>query len=370
MTDTDGQPSPLLAKQVTVAAYDVNSVGDGPAKDTTQPACDTGSTVVINATTVPECTLRAAIQAVDAAGRGAITFNLPTGVTPTLAPATPLPTITAANASIDASTVTGGYLKIDGTALDRTTGIGLHVSGANDTIRGMDLENVATGILVDAAGGNDTIAGSTIGDTSNTATTPVGVGISVTNSSNDLIGGLTVADRVYIDKASTGIYIGGTSTGDKVYGDYIGVDSFGGYAGDVEPVFVNSASGHFHRRAIGESRAGTREHHRRRDPLHPGCGLLGRQRLDRAGHCGLWDRGGGHRRLLQRGQQQLGPGQHHRPRQRGHGPPRVPAQRHRLLAGAPSRCRGGRASTRKHHRRDVGRRRQRDHGCGQRPGRR
>ncbi|MGO9455919.1 MAG: beta strand repeat-containing protein [Acidimicrobiales bacterium] len=245
VTDTDGQTSPLLAKQVTVAAYDVNSVGDGPAKDTTQPACDTGSTVVINATTVPECTLRAAIQAVDAAGRGAITFNLPTGVTPTLAPATPLPTITAANASIDASTVTGGYLKIDGTALDRTTGIGLHVSGANDTIRGMDLENVATGILVDAAGGNDTIAGSTIGDTSNTATTPVGVGISVTNSSNDLIGGLTVADRVYIDKASTGIYIGGTSTGDKVFGDYIGVDSLGGYAGDLEPVFINSASGNF-----------------------------------------------------------------------------------------------------------------------------
>ena len=246
VTDTDGQTSPLLAKQVTVAAYEVNSVGDGPAKDTTQPVCDTGSTVVINATTVPECTLRAAIQAVDAAGRGAITFNLPTGTTPTLAPATPLPTITPANVSIDASTVTGGYLTIDGTALDRATGIGLHVSGANDTIRGMDVENVGTGILVDAAGGNDTIAGDIVGLHSNTATTPVLFGISVTNSSNDLIGGLTAVDRDYIDRTGTGIYIGGTSTGDKVYGDSIGVDSYdvGGDA-DLEPVFINSASGNF-----------------------------------------------------------------------------------------------------------------------------
>ena len=204
-----------------------------------------GATVVINATTVPECTLRAAIQAVDAAGRGAITFNLPTGATPTLAPATPLPTLTAANVSIDASTVTGGYLTIDGTALDRTTGIGLHVSGANDTIRGMDVENVATGILVDAAGGNDTIAGDIVGLHSNTTATPVVIGINLTNSSNDMIGGSTVTDRDYVDNTSTGIAIGGTSTGDKVYGDYIGVNSFGGYAGDLEPVFVNNASGNF-----------------------------------------------------------------------------------------------------------------------------
>jgi PKD repeat protein len=245
VTDTDGQTSPLLAKQVTVAAYEVNSVGDAPSQDSTQPICDTGSTVIVNSTSVPECTLRAAIQAVDVAGRGAITFNLPTGATPTLAPATPLPTLTAANVSIDASTVTGGYLTIDGTALDRTTGLGLHVSGANDTIRGMDVENVATGILVDAAGGNDTIAGNIVGLKSNTTATPVLVGISVTNSSNDMIGGSTVTDRDYVDKAGTGIAIAGTSTGDKVYGDSIGVAPNGGAADDLEPVFINSASGNF-----------------------------------------------------------------------------------------------------------------------------
>ena len=32
VTDTDGQTSPLLAKQVTVAAYEVNSVGDAPVR--------------------------------------------------------------------------------------------------------------------------------------------------------------------------------------------------------------------------------------------------------------------------------------------------------------------------------------------------
>jgi hypothetical protein len=243
VTDTDGQTSPLLSKQVTVAAYEVNSVGDGPAKDTTQPACDTGSTVVVNSISVPECTLRAAIAAVDAAGRGAITFNLPTGVTPTLAPATPLPTLTAANVSIDASTVTGGYLKIDGTALDKATGIGLHVSGASDTIRGLDIENVATGIEVDAAGGNDTVAGNELGVTSTVGVLTMGVGIEITNSSNDLIGGMTVADRNYVDQANCGVRISGTSTADKVYGNSLGGTPSGNWAGDGEPVMINSASG-------------------------------------------------------------------------------------------------------------------------------
>ena len=245
VTDTSGQTSPLLAKPVTVAAYEVNSVGDAPSTDPTQPVCDTGATVVVNSTTVPECTLRAAIQSVDVAGRGAITFNLPTGVTPTLAPATPLPTLTASKISVDASTVTGGYLKIDGTALDPTTGTGLHVSGANDTIRGLDIENVATGILVDAAGGNDTIAGDIVGLNSNTTKTPVGTGISVTNSSNDLIGGTAATDRDVVDSAQLGIYIGGTSTADRVYGDSLGVGTGGGWAGDGEPVFINNASGNF-----------------------------------------------------------------------------------------------------------------------------
>ncbi len=243
VTDTAGQTSPLLAKPVTVAAYEVNSVGDAPSTDATQPVCDTGSTVVVNSATVPECTLRAAIQSVDVAGRGAITFTLPTGVTPTVAPLSPLPTITASMISIDASTVTGGYLQIDGTALDPTTGTGLLISGANDIIRGLDVENVATGIVVDATGGNDTIAGDIIGLNSNTTKTPVGTGISITNSSNDLIGGTAAADRVYVDNAQLGIYIGGTSTADKVYGDSLGVGTGGGYAGDGEPVFINNASG-------------------------------------------------------------------------------------------------------------------------------
>ena len=243
VTDTDGQTSPLLSKQVTVAAYEVNSVGDGPSKDSTQPVCDTGSTVVVNSTSVPECTLRAAIQAVDAAGRGAITFNLPTGTIPTLAPATPLPTLTAANVSIDASTVSGGYLGIDGTALDRTTGIGLHVSGASDTIRGLDIENVATGIEVDATGGNDTVAGNELGVTSTVGVLTMGVGIEITNSSNDLIGGMTAADRNYVDQANCGVRISGTSTADKVYGNSLGGTPSGNWAGDGEPVMINSASG-------------------------------------------------------------------------------------------------------------------------------
>jgi len=60
--------------------------------------------------------------------------------------------------------------------------------------------------------------------------------------------------------------------------------------------------------------------------------------------------------------------QHHRPDQRRHGSTGVPAQRHRFLAGAlaGSWWTGGH---REHHRGDVGRCGQRDHGCGQRPGR-
>ena len=88
----------------------VNSTGDAPAATPASGNGDTGHTVAnSSATQVPECTLRAAIEAANAMNDGeAITFDLPPGVTPTISPSTPLDDLTAAGTTIDASTVAGG----------------------------------------------------------------------------------------------------------------------------------------------------------------------------------------------------------------------------------------------------------------------
>ena len=246
VTDSAGNIGSITQGVSTPPPPVVNSTGDAPAATPASGNCDTGHTVAnSSATQVPECTLRAAIEAANAMNDGeAITFDLPPGVTPTISPSTPLDDLTAAGTTIDASTVAGGFLTIDGSALNGTTGIGLEVSGANDTIKGFDIENVNTGIQVDATDGGDTVAGNIIGLNSNTSSTPVGTGVLVVNSPNNTVGGDATADRNVISNTTTGVGIRGTaSTGNSVQGNYLGTDPTGSsWAGDVEPVYIYDAS--------------------------------------------------------------------------------------------------------------------------------
>ena len=246
VTDSAGNVGSITQSVATPAPPVVNSTGDAPAANPASGNCDTGNTVTnSSATQVPECTLRAAIEATNAMNDGeAITFDLPPGVTPTISPAAPLDDLTAAGTTIDASTVSGGFLTIDGSALNSSTGIGLEVSGANDIIQGFDIENVNTGIQVDSTGGGDTVVGNVVGLNSNTSSTPVGTGVLVLNSPHNTVGGDDTAERNVISNTSVGVGIKGTaSTGNNVQGNYLGTDLTGGsWAGDTEPVYIYDAS--------------------------------------------------------------------------------------------------------------------------------
>ena len=106
VTDSAGNIGSITQGVSTPPPPVVNSTGDAPAATPASGNCDTGHTVAnSSATQVPECTLRAAIEAANAMNDGeAITFDLPPGVTPTISPSTPLDDLTAAGTTIDAST--------------------------------------------------------------------------------------------------------------------------------------------------------------------------------------------------------------------------------------------------------------------------
>jgi parallel beta-helix repeat protein len=113
VVDSAGTSSASVSHTLTEPALIVNSTGDAPATDPAH-GCDTGGTVGTPA--VPECTLRAAIQSLDAGVGGTrIAFALPAGST-TIAAASALPEITKAGATID-GTETSGMPTISGSAL-------------------------------------------------------------------------------------------------------------------------------------------------------------------------------------------------------------------------------------------------------------
>lgn len=122
--------SASVTKTVVVApsALVVNSTADAIA---TTPAagCATGGTV--GSPPVSECTLRAAIQTLDAGVGSTITFALPADST-TIAPGSELPKITAAGATIDGTSQPSGMPTI--------SGAGLAVDGAaHATIKGLSI---------------------------------------------------------------------------------------------------------------------------------------------------------------------------------------------------------------------------------------
>lgn len=114
VVDSAGTASESVSHRLTEPDLVVNSTGDAPATDP-RTGCDTGSTIASGAR---ECTLRAAIQALDAGvGGTTITFSIPAGSTITTGSA--LPDITRAGAKLD-----GGAI------VPIVSGSPLHVKGA------------------------------------------------------------------------------------------------------------------------------------------------------------------------------------------------------------------------------------------------
>ena len=162
-----------------------------------------------------------------------------------IAPASPLPPVTAANIVIDATTQTtnqgdtnssGPEVEIDGTGAGATTdGLVIGATSSGSTIRGLAIGNFSdNGILL--LGGSNTVAGNYVGlsadgttiaaNNTNDATSQGGIRI---ESASNTIGGTAAADRnVASGNFFAGIALfGAGATGNNIYGNYLGLDAGG-----------------------------------------------------------------------------------------------------------------------------------------------
>ncbi len=213
---------------------------------------------VINTNDSGAGSLRQAIMDADAGGDGSvITFQIPGSGVQTIAPTTALPAVTAA-ITIDGTTQTGAQantntmdqadnavmlIELSG-ANDSAADMGLTISGAGATVRGLTIDNWRGqsngGIGVEISGANVTIAGNFIGtDASGETSEANGEGIRLdTGAANLTIGGTNPADRNVIAGNFRDLGTGGgpEATGMDnltIVGNYIGIDAAGETA--VEP---------------------------------------------------------------------------------------------------------------------------------------
>ena len=206
----------------------VNSAGDAPATDNGANGCDTGATVHVGGSTEAECTLRAAIQAVDFADDGeAITFGAAKHADLTIRPQSALPPVTAAGTTIDFTTEVGTVSLIPDFS---TSGVdvGVEVKATGVTIRGLYASGWARDVRLDAPG-HDTVVASYLGRSpASTVGSSTGAGIEIDNSPANVVGGTTADDTDVISGNAVGVYIDGTAaTGNRVQGDEIGTNLAG-----------------------------------------------------------------------------------------------------------------------------------------------
>ena len=190
-----GFPHPVNAAATT---FLVNRNGDLGDADLLSPACD-----IVLGNVGDQCTLRAALQQ-------ATTNNVTTIIefeTPmTISPETPLPVVSGG--AVGKITISGEQkgIILDGsllTAAGTVPAIGLNVTGWNNTIQGITVQNFNYGIVV--AGNNNTI----------------GVNDSDSTSANEACTIISNAESSATDLLEAGIYI--TGSGNRVAGNYIGL---------------------------------------------------------------------------------------------------------------------------------------------------
>lgn len=214
----------------------VNSVADRPMVSGGN-CCDTGEKL---ANGDIECTLRAAIEAVNAGCGDRIEFAVPGVAIPKVTPQTPLPAIHS-RVDIDGTTQSGGQVEISGT---ESTGICLDLQGGGSRVRGLVINNFtgADGVGIRLlGGGRNVIIGNYLGtDVRGNARAFNLRNLVITNSSYNEIGttrpgeGNVIADAVEIaGTASTGNLIvanriGIGADGTSAIGRNVGINILGG----------------------------------------------------------------------------------------------------------------------------------------------
>jgi titin len=212
---------------VAATTFTVNSTGD-PGSG----VCD-----------VAECTLREAIGASNSnVGKDTIAFAIPGAGPHTIQPASALPNIT--DAVILDATTQPGYVGVPLIVLDGVqagTGHGLRFVAGSSEVAGFQIVAFSTGITLVSGGGN--IVRSNYIGTDGSAALGGSFGITVVNSSDNLIGGASPQDRNVISAASQANVFIQQSNGNTLHGNYIGTDATGQAAlGLDRGVFVFSSS--------------------------------------------------------------------------------------------------------------------------------
>lgn len=208
----------------------VTTTGDQPLPDAAKAAkvCDVDPDTDDN-----QCTLRAAIELANAIGgadQQSITFAIPGGAMPTIEPATSLPTVTA-NAAIDGSTQSAGWVQLDGTNAGTTDGIVL--TAVNAAVRGLAVTHWSgAGLRLD--GPTETVAGNRIGTADGETAAPNVIGVRV-EGGNDTVGGTAQTGTAACSSDCN--LVSGNSSADvqvcnggdnaSIIGDWVGFDGAG-----------------------------------------------------------------------------------------------------------------------------------------------
>lgn len=220
----------LLAHSAAAIQLTVNSTADD-ANAASGGVCRTAAGA---------CTLRAAIQAADAAGGATIGFDIPGGGVQAIAPHSPLPTITAP-VTIDgytqpgASTATGSTpatILIEIAGPRRTAyafdgdGLVLGSGATGSLVRGLQVTNFL-GYALHVRSSHTKLAGDRIGADTFFSSDSSG-GILLDETTGDTVGGGAAADRDVVTSSpfGPGVQVTGGS-GALIQGDYIGPDATG-----------------------------------------------------------------------------------------------------------------------------------------------
>jgi hypothetical protein len=223
--------------------FTVNSTGNATDAVVGDDVCETS--------TSGECTLRAAIQEVNATtDPDTINFNVSgTGCVAgvcTISPASELPIITQ-------PVMINGYTQGDGTPADPSddatentlavgdnaklkirldgteAGNGLKIEADNSTVKGLVVSNWENGVFLGVDATGNAVRGNFIGTDASGSNLSNNIGVALTNAPNNTIGGTTAAARNIISGNGTwGVLISDPDAiGNTVQGNFIGTDVTG-----------------------------------------------------------------------------------------------------------------------------------------------
>ncbi len=166
-------PGLSLTANISVASgYVINSTADANDENPGDNVCDTGETVEIGESDVPECTLRAALtESAAHAGTDRIEFEIPGAAVPEIVPATALPAATGP-LTIDATTQEAGRVALSGAAIDPAGAVdGLVLDGQDTIVKGVAIGGFpGAGVALRGTGSHE-VRGNLIGLAAD-ATTP------------------------------------------------------------------------------------------------------------------------------------------------------------------------------------------------------